>query len=150
MSPEYENVLGKDTSSWVAWASSPSSCGFSGSDGMLVTVTSSTTDRWSDRENTGTPDSSLNAKHVGVIKTTKASWLMSRVINTKTLYGNMWDVRVRLSLWMSMKQSMLALSVFVLCSHSKRAVTETEHMCISTYRGRGIKAFEMGAFVPNW
>lgn len=60
LEPAYDRVFGREISSWAAWASSPSSSGRRGSEGMLVTVISSTTKRWSDRENTCTSSSSLN------------------------------------------------------------------------------------------
>ncbi len=58
----YVRAFGREISSWVAWASSPSLSGWRGSEGMLVTVMSNTTNRWSDRENTGTSSSSLHER----------------------------------------------------------------------------------------
>lgn len=62
LEPAYDRVFGREIISWAAWASSPSSSGWRGSEGMLVTVISSTTNRWSDRENTCTSSSSLHER----------------------------------------------------------------------------------------
>lgn len=59
LEPAYDSVFGRVIFSCAACASSPSSSGLRGSEGKLVTVISSTTSRWSDKENTWTSSSSL-------------------------------------------------------------------------------------------
>lgn len=71
LEPEYDSVFGSEIRSWAAWASSPSSSGWWGSEGLLVTVISRTTNWWSDSENTCMPSSSLQKKSKKKLK----SWL---------------------------------------------------------------------------